>query len=110
MKKVLTRSLLTWFLAIAFFAGLGYFVVRLVMNANEWAQLPMNAHLSASGLAQAGAIYDRNGVVLAESVDGERVYNEKCKCARGSAPYRRRRLNEYFHGDTVGLPQRPCGL
>ncbi len=76
MKKVLTRSLLTWFLAIAFFAGLGYFVVRLVMNANEWAQLPMNAHLSASGLAQAGAIYDRNGVVLAESVDGERVYNE----------------------------------
>ena len=76
MKKVLTRSLLTWFLALAFFAGLGYFVVRLVMNADEWAQLPMNAHLSASGLAQAGAIYDRNGVVLAQSVDGERVYND----------------------------------
>ena len=76
MKKVLTRSLLTWFLALAFFAGLGYFVVRLVMNADEWAQLPMNAHLSASGLAQAGAIYDRNGVVLAQSVDRERVYND----------------------------------
>ena len=76
MKKVLNRSLLTWFLAIAFFAGLGYFVVRLVTNAEEWAQLPMNAHLSASGLAQAGAIYDRNGIVLAQSVDGERVYNE----------------------------------
>ena len=76
MKKVLTRSLLTWFLALAFFAGLGYFVVRLVMNADEWAQLPMNAHLSASGLAQAGAIYDRNGIVLAQSVDGERVYND----------------------------------
>lgn len=75
MKKVLTRSLLTWFLAAAFFVGLGYFVVRLVTNANDWAQLPMNAHLSASGLGQAGAIYDRNGVVLAESVDGERVYN-----------------------------------
>ena len=76
MKKVLTRSLLTWFLALAFFAGLGYFVVRLVTNAEDWAQLPMNAHLSSSGLAQAGAIYDRNGVVLAQSVDGERVYNE----------------------------------
>ncbi len=76
MKKVLTRSLLTWFLALAFFAGLGYFVVRLVTNANEWAQLPMNAHLSANGLARAGAIYDRNGVILAESVEGERLYNE----------------------------------
>lgn len=75
MKKVLNRSLLTWLLALAFFAGLGYFVVRLVTNANVWAQKPMNAHLSASGLGQAGTIYDRNGVVLAESVDGERVYN-----------------------------------
>lgn len=75
MKKVLTRSLLTWFLALVFFVGLGYFVVRLVTNASYWAQLPMNQHLSSNGLARAGAIYDRNGVVLAESVEGERVYN-----------------------------------
>lgn len=75
MKRVLTRSLLTWFLAAAFFVGLGYFVVRLVTNAEDWAQLPMNGHLSASGLGTAGTIYDRKGVVLAESVDGERVYN-----------------------------------
>ena len=76
MKKVLTRSLLTWFLALAFFVGLGYFVVRLALNAEEWAQLPMNAHLSSTGLGKAGAIYDRNGVVLAQSIDGERVYND----------------------------------
>ncbi len=75
MKKVLNRSLLTWLLAIAFFAGLGYFTFRLVTNASDWAQMPMNAHLSASGLGQAGTIYDRNGIVLAESVEGERVYN-----------------------------------
>ena len=75
MKKILTRSLLTWFLALAFFVGLGYFVVRLVVNAQDWAQLPMNEHLSATGLGQAGAIYDRNGVVLAQSVDGERQYH-----------------------------------
>lgn len=75
MKKILNRSLLTWLLALAFFVGLGYFTVRLVMNANYWAQMPMNAHLSATGLGQAGTIYDRNGVVLAQSVDGERVYH-----------------------------------
>ncbi|MBQ1546733.1 MAG: penicillin-binding protein [Clostridia bacterium] len=76
MKKVLNRSLLTWFLALAFFVGLGYFTVRLVANASEWAQLPMNAHLSSTGLGRAGTIYDRNGIVLAQSVDGERFYND----------------------------------
>ena len=75
MKKVLNRSLLTWFLAIAFFIGLGYFVVNLVIHSSEWAQKPMNAHLSVTGLAQAGDIYDRNGVLLATSIDGERYYS-----------------------------------
>ena len=75
MKKVLNRSLLTWFLAIAFFIGLGYFVVNLVIHSSEWAQKPMNAHLSVTGLAQAGNIYDRNGVLLATSIDGERYYS-----------------------------------
>lgn len=76
MKKILNRSILTWFLAIAFFIGLGYFTINLIIHANEWAQKPMNSHISVTGLAQAGDIYDRNGYLLATSEDGSRYYND----------------------------------
>ena len=76
MKKILNRSILTWVLAIAFFIGLGYFTVNLIIHADEWAQKPMNAHISVTGLAQAGDIYDRNGYLLATSEDGNRYYND----------------------------------
>lgn len=76
MKKILNRSILTWVLAIAFFVGLGYFTVNLIIHASSWAQKPFNAHISSTGLAQAGDIYDRNGLTLATSVDGERLYND----------------------------------
>lgn len=76
MKKILNRSILTWVLAIAFFIGLGYFVVNLIIHADEWAQKPMNAHIAVTGLAQAGDIYDRNGYLLASSVEGKRYYND----------------------------------
>lgn len=76
MKKILNRSILTWVLAILFFIGLGYFTVRLIIHSNEWAQKPMNAHISVTGLAQAGDIYDRNGNLLAASEDGNRYYND----------------------------------
>ncbi len=68
---------MTWLLAFAFFIGLGYFVVNLVIHSTEWAQKPMNAHISVTGLAQAGDILDRNGTVLATSDEnGKRVYHE----------------------------------
>ena len=56
---------------------MGYLTFQLIMNADDWVDQPYNAHIAGSGgLAQAGAIYDRNGEVLAQTVDGERVYNE----------------------------------
>ncbi|MDE7389327.1 MAG: penicillin-binding protein [Lachnospiraceae bacterium] len=76
MKKSLIRSVMIWFIAYAFFIGLGYFTVRLIIHSSEWAQMPMNAHISVTGLAQAGIIYDRNGNVLAQSIDGDRVYSD----------------------------------
>ena len=56
---------------------MGYLTFQLIMNADDWVDQPYNAHIAGGGgLAQAGAIYDRNGEVLAQTVDGERVYNE----------------------------------
>lgn len=77
MKRVLRRSTLIFAFTIAFICGMVYFAFELVMNADDWVDQPYNAHISGSGgLEQAGAILDRNDEVLAQTVDGERVYNE----------------------------------
>ena len=72
-------------LTLAFFVGIIYFVFNLSVHSAEWASQPTNGHLSYNdGLQNAGMITDRNGVVLAQSIDGKRVYNEdygiRCAC------------------------------
>lgn len=77
MKRVLRRSIMILIITLAFIGGMCYFVFKLITGASDWVDQPYNAHIGGSGgLAQAGAIYDCNGVVLAQTVDGERVYNE----------------------------------
>lgn len=77
MKRTLNRSFLIFLLAIAFFAGMCVLCFRLFTQNEDWVQKPFNGHTATSaGLANAGVIYDRNGNILAQSVDGERIYNE----------------------------------
>lgn len=77
MKRILRRSTMIFVLTIAFIGGMGYLSFQLVTNADDWVDQPYNAHVSGEGgLEQAGTIYDRNGNVLAQTVDGSRVYNE----------------------------------
>lgn len=77
MKRTLQRSWLIFFVALAFLGGLGYFTFLLITNSSDWVDQAYNGHISGSGgLEQAGSIYDRNGNVLAQTVDGQRVYNE----------------------------------
>lgn len=77
MRKTRTRSWIVLLLTLCFFAGIIYHTVNLVTHAEEWSSKTTNAHLSNSnGLAYAGKITDRNGIVLAESVDGIRIYND----------------------------------
>lgn len=84
MKRVLRRSTLILIITIAFIGGVGYFSAELVMSAEDWVDQPYNAHISGSGgLEQAGAVYDRNGTALAQTVDGERVYNSDESVRRG---------------------------
>lgn len=62
---------------MAFFAGLAYHTVNLVFHAAEWVAEPMSTFVPESGsLDYAGKVIDRNGVVLAQSVGGKRIYNE----------------------------------
>lgn len=84
MKRVLKRSTLILIFTIAFIGGAGFFCVELIMDADDWANQPYNAHISGNGgLEQAGAVYDRNGIVLAQTVDGDRVYNENYSVRTG---------------------------
>lgn len=77
MKKTRTRSVMVLIMTLAFFAGLAYFITNLTIHASEWSSMPQNEHLSDSnGLEHSGKIYDVNGTVLAQSIDGKRVYNE----------------------------------
>lgn len=49
----------------------------MMSNAREYALKSVNSHLYDNGvLVSAGDIVDKNGVVLATTIDGERVYNE----------------------------------
>lgn len=77
MKRTLTRSIFGLILALAFVCGLGLFTFRIVTNANDWVQRNYNGHISGSGgLEQAGKLFDRNGNILAQTIDGERVYSD----------------------------------
>lgn len=77
MKRTLQRSWLIMLVALAFLCGLGYFTFLLLTNCSDWVDQAYNGHISGSGgLEQAGAVYDRNGEILAQSVDGERVYHQ----------------------------------
>ena len=82
MKKTRRRSLVIYILSIGFFIGLGLFVFRLVTNAETGVMKPINEHLSGDELNQSGSIYDRNGVILAQSKDQKRVYNEDANIRR----------------------------
>lgn len=77
MKRILRRSTLIFAVAVAFIGGMGYLAFQLASNAEDWVDQPYNYHIAGSGgLAKAGTIFDRGGIVLAQSVDGKRVYNE----------------------------------
>lgn len=62
---------------IAFLAGVVFLGVSFFINGGTWATSRYNGHLYSNGeITNAGKIYDRNSVVLAQTVDGERVYNK----------------------------------
>ena len=77
MRKIGSRSFMIFILTMAFFAGLAYHTVNLVFHAAEWVTEPMSTFVPGnSGLEYAGKVFDRNGVILAQSVGGKRIYNE----------------------------------
>lgn len=77
MKMITKRGIFLWILSILFVAGIVFLTVSFVTEGSEWAMKRYNHHLYSDGeLIGAGTIYDTNDRVLAETVDGERKYND----------------------------------
>ena len=95
MKKTVKRAAVLYFLVAVFLAGMILLTVQFVMNGSKWANNRANRHIYSGGtVAQAGAIYDRNGVTLAASENGKRVF------AKASAV---RKAVLHVVGDTSGV-------
>ena len=76
MNTVTKRAYVLLGIIIAFMAGLIALGASYFVNGGTWATDSHNGHLYSNGqITNAGKILDRNGVVLAESVNGKRVYN-----------------------------------
>ena len=73
MKRTLSRSVISLVLAAAFVLGLGVLCFRYIRDGKVWANQVYNQHQNPDA---AGKILDRNGVILAQTIDGERIYNE----------------------------------
>ena len=75
MKKTVRRAAVLYALVSLFLAGIILLTVQFVLNGSKWANNKANRHIYSSGtVTNAGAIYDRNGVMLAETENGKRVF------------------------------------
>lgn len=85
MKSTTKRAFVVIFLVVFFALGLVYLAMNLGLNAEKWATLRANNHLVNDGsFIGAGNILDRNGEVLAETIDGDRVYNNSERIRRST--------------------------
>lgn len=75
MKNTKSRSIVLYFILLSFFTGLGFFIYSFVKEADVWAFSSINRHLY-EGSMSGGKISDCNNTILAQTVNGKRIYNE----------------------------------
>lgn len=77
MKMITRRGLFLLVLVVAFLGGLGFLTYSFFSDGDKWAMQAYNYDLYYNGdLIAAGTVTDAKGTVLAETVDGKRVYND----------------------------------
>lgn len=94
MKELRRNMRIVGMLVVVAFVGLAaWFALTVFEQGGIWASDSRNTRLRATG-NQRGDIIDRNGVVLATTVDGERTYLSDASVRRALAP---------TVGDTAGM-------
>ena len=83
MNTAFKRSFSVFLAVVLLAVGMGLLGYRFANYGEEWATLRANRHLTQNGsFIGAGRVLDRNGVVLSETVDGKRVYNNSERIRR----------------------------
>ncbi|MDE6722662.1 MAG: penicillin-binding protein, partial [Eubacterium sp.] len=89
------RGIFLWILSVLFIAGLIFMGYSLVEEGDIWVMKYYNSHVYNDGkLIAAGSIMDRDGVVLVETKNGDRVYNDSVST---------RKANLHVVGDMRGF-------
>lgn len=80
------RAVVLIALAAAFALGLVLLGATYVADGADWAAYPANRHIynNSAVLSAGGTITDRSGKILAQTVDGERVYNSSADVRRAT--------------------------
>lgn len=77
MRNTLKRTAALYAFLILFLAGVGFLLFSLWQNGAVWSANKANQHIYKNGATvTAGAIFDRNGAVLAKTENGRRIYND----------------------------------
>ncbi len=83
MKKVQRRALSVLLIIVCLMGGIGYFTFRFFSEGSKWVNFTANRHVYNNGVIIDGAIYDRDGNTLLDTVEGKRKYSdsENVRCA-----------------------------
>lgn len=76
MKRVSNRSRALLLLSLLVFIGLSFYIFKFVTNGKAWVSFPSNQTVYANGVLKVGTILDRNGVLLSDVKDGNRIYSD----------------------------------
>ncbi len=74
MKKVGGRTNALLILAALILTGLTLFLARLASDGSGWVSFPSNKTVYTDGVLMLGTVTDRNGVVLSDVENGQRMY------------------------------------
>lgn len=86
MKVISGRAAVLLIFIALFVCGFFYFLATYFTNAAKWVQYPANQHLYTNGQPKVGTIYDRNGLLLAQTVNGTRSYNSDAEVRTALMP------------------------
>ncbi len=73
MNRIATRAFIVLILVLALAGGMVFFVGEYMAGAEDWVMFSGSPHVYSGSKLRAGAVYDRNGVLLAD-LSGERTY------------------------------------
>ena len=82
MKKIKSRSLFTLIPVVILAIGLCIFIIRLIIHGGMWVSSATLTNVRSGGVLIVGTVVDRNGVILADTHEGRRVFAEQGELRR----------------------------